>query len=108
LLGLNPPLGHAVQVIEHAPAEKKTTTEGLRDILDNVLGIAFRERQLLDRRELNGDDSAETLTEINELRTARGKPPAGRSMGARRRLFTLALCEGNSPGYLSIRSPSSL
>jgi len=77
LLGLNPPLGHAVQVILHEPVEKKTSTQELRGLLDNILGITFRERQLLDRRELDGDESAEVLTEINELRAKRGKPPMG-------------------------------
>src|SRR5215831_7143738 len=75
LLGLNPPLGHAVQVIQHAPAERKTSTQEIRDLLDDVRGITLRERQLLDRRELDGDESAEVLTEINELRAARGQPP---------------------------------
>jgi hypothetical protein len=36
-----------------------------------------RERELLDRRELDGDGSAEVLAEINELRAQRGKPPMG-------------------------------
>jgi hypothetical protein len=75
LLGLNPPLGHAVQVIQHEPVEKKTSTEELRDVLDNIMRITPRERQLLDRRELDGDGSPEVLAEINELRAARGKPP---------------------------------
>jgi hypothetical protein len=34
LLGLNPPLGHAVQVIQHEPAERKTTLEDARIRLD--------------------------------------------------------------------------
>ena len=87
LLGLNPPLGHAVQVIQHEPAENKTSTEELRDILDNVMAITFRERQLLDRRELDGDESTEVLTEINELRAARRKPPYDPSNPRQRRLF---------------------
>src|SRR6478672_4751379 len=77
LLGLNPPLGHAVQVIQHEPVEKKTSTEELRDVLDNIMRITPRERQLLDRRELDGDGSPEVLAKINELRAARGKPPLG-------------------------------
>ena len=75
MLGLNPPIGHAVQVIQHAPAAKKTNTQEMRDLLDDIMGITLRERQLLDRRELDGDESTEVLTEINELRSARGKPP---------------------------------
>ena len=75
LLGLNPPLGHAVQVIQHEPVEKKTSTEELRDVLDNIMRITPRERRLLDRREIDGDGSPEVLAEINELRAARGKPP---------------------------------
>ena len=74
LLGLNPPIGHAVQVIQHAPAEKKkTSTQEMRDLLDDIMGITLRERQLLDRRELDGDESSEVLVEINELRAARGQ-----------------------------------
>src|SRR5215469_17494125 len=39
LLGLNPPIGHAVQVIQHAPAEKKkTSTQEMRDLLDDIMG----------------------------------------------------------------------
>ena len=36
LLGLNPPLGHAVQVIQHEPAEKKTSTERILAALDRI------------------------------------------------------------------------
>src|SRR5262249_43214376 len=75
LLGMNAPIGHAVQVI-HATAlvGQQTSTEEIRGILDNIMHISVRERELLDRRELDGDDSPEVLAEINELRPARGKP----------------------------------
>jgi hypothetical protein len=36
LLGLNPPLGHAVQVIQHEPHEQKTSTERIHAILDRI------------------------------------------------------------------------
>jgi hypothetical protein len=39
LLGLNPPIGHAVQVIQHPPAEQKTTTQEIRAALDELIGI---------------------------------------------------------------------
>jgi len=77
LLGLNAPIGHAVQVVQHEPKEYKTSTEKLRGMLDNIMHISHRERQLLDRRELEGDSSPEVLDEINQLRAARGKPPLG-------------------------------
>src|SRR5215472_1039120 len=39
LLGLNPPLGHAVHVIQHEPSAKKTTTEEIGDLIDSIRGI---------------------------------------------------------------------
>jgi len=76
LTGMNAPIGHAVQVIHReAPPQPKTSTEKLRSLLDQVMHISMRERELLDRRELDGDTSPEVLTEINELRAARGQPP---------------------------------
>ena len=38
LLGLNPPLGHAVQVIQHEPQNKPTSTERLRAAIDRIRG----------------------------------------------------------------------
>ena len=38
LLGLNPPLGHAVQVIQHEPTQKKTSIEEARARLDALMG----------------------------------------------------------------------
>jgi hypothetical protein len=38
LLGLNPPLGHAVQVIQHEPPNKPTSTEHLRAAIDRIRG----------------------------------------------------------------------
>ena len=77
LLGLNPPLGHAVQVIQHEPVEKKTSTERLRGLLDNILHISARERFLLDKEaEIDGPGiTPEESAEIDELRKARGKGP---------------------------------
>ena len=36
LLGLNPPLGHAVQVVQHEP-NKPTSTERIRAVLDQLI-----------------------------------------------------------------------
>jgi hypothetical protein len=33
LLGLNPPIGHAVAVIQHEPPAKKTTTQEIGDLI---------------------------------------------------------------------------
>jgi hypothetical protein len=33
---LNPPLGHAVQVIQHEPLEKTTSTERIHAALDRI------------------------------------------------------------------------
>jgi hypothetical protein len=38
LLGLNPPLGHAVQVVQHEPVNKPTSTERIRAVLDQLIG----------------------------------------------------------------------
>jgi hypothetical protein len=76
LMGADAPIGHAVQVMHQAAAPvQQTSTQKLRGLLDNILHISARERELLDRRELDGDESPETLVEINQLRAARGEPP---------------------------------
>jgi hypothetical protein len=38
LLGLNPPQGHAVQVVQHEPAKKLTSIEEARARLDEFMG----------------------------------------------------------------------
>jgi hypothetical protein len=38
LLGMNAPLGHAVQVIQHEPADKPTSTERLRAAINRIRG----------------------------------------------------------------------
>ena len=38
LLGLNAPIGHAVQVIQHEPPNKPTSTERLRAAIDRIRG----------------------------------------------------------------------
>ena len=38
LLGLNPPLGHAVQVVQHEAVNKPTSTERIRAVLDQLIG----------------------------------------------------------------------
>ena len=40
LLGLNPPMGHAVQVVQHEPAKKLTSLEEARARLDEFMGQA--------------------------------------------------------------------
>ena len=75
-MGANAPAAASVKLIHEArPEENKTSTDKLRRLLDNIQHISQRERQLLDRRELDGDESQEVLDEINQLRAARGKPP---------------------------------
>ena len=74
MLGLHTPPAMTLQVVE-AQAPKQTSTHKIRGLLDNIIHISPRERELLDRRELDGDDSPEVLAEINELRAVRGKPP---------------------------------
>ena len=38
LLGLNAPIGHAVQVIQHDPPNKPTSTERIRAAIDRIRG----------------------------------------------------------------------
>ena len=38
LLGLNPPIGHAVHVIQHEPPARKTSLEEVRARLDEFMG----------------------------------------------------------------------
>ena len=45
--------------------------------MDSILKIGPRERELLDRLELQGEDTPEIRDEINQLRAERGKPPYG-------------------------------
>jgi len=42
LLGLNPPIGHAVQVIQHESTNRRTSIEQARARLDEFMGIAPR------------------------------------------------------------------
>jgi len=77
LTGMNPVQGHAVQLIHStAPLSRQTSTEQIRDVLDNILRITPRERELTDRLELNGEDTPEIRAEIEQLQAARGKLPA--------------------------------
>ena len=43
LLGLNPPLGHAVQVIQHEPENKPTSTERLRAAIERIRGTTHQD-----------------------------------------------------------------
>jgi hypothetical protein len=38
LLGMNAPLGHAVQVIQHEPPDKPTSTERIAALIDRIRG----------------------------------------------------------------------
>ena len=76
LMGANAPAAATVKLIHDAePKEHKTSIQDARARLDAFMQISPRERALLDRCERDGDQSAETLVEINELRAARGQPP---------------------------------
>ena len=78
LLGLNAPLGHAVQIIHRTePARALTSTQKIRAAMDNVMHVTVRERQLLDKESEPGGFgiTAEEATEIDELRKVRGKGP---------------------------------
>jgi hypothetical protein len=78
LNGANAPQSHSLHLMNQtAPIEHKTSTQQLRSILDNLLHISVRERELLDRLELQGEDTPEIRAEINNLRAERGKPPYG-------------------------------
>jgi hypothetical protein len=74
LLGLNAPIGHAVAVVQPEPPNKPTSTERIRALLDNILHVTPRERELLNREEDEGS-TPEIRAEINRLRAERGKPP---------------------------------
>jgi hypothetical protein len=39
LLGLNPPLGHAVAVIQHEPAVRKSSLQEAEELIDRIRGI---------------------------------------------------------------------
>jgi len=39
LLGLNPPIGHAVAVLQHEPPAKMTTTQEIGALIDEIMGI---------------------------------------------------------------------
>jgi hypothetical protein len=58
-----------------APQVQQTSTQKLRGVLDSILHISPRERELIDRHELDSDNRPEVLAEINQLRAERGKPP---------------------------------
>ena len=69
--------GHAVQLIHStAPLSQQTSTEQIRGVLDNILRITPRERELTDRLELNGEDTPENRAELEQLQAARSNLPA--------------------------------
>ena len=68
----NPPLGHAVQIVQHEPANALTSTDRIRIALDNVMGVTARERELDDKQSYSDEPlTAEEQTELDELRQAR-------------------------------------
>ena len=38
LLGMNAPLGHAVQVIQHEPENKPSSTDRIREVIERIVG----------------------------------------------------------------------
>jgi hypothetical protein len=77
LTGMNAPIGHAVQLIHStAPPTHQTSTQKLTSLLDVILHITPRERELTDRLELQGENTPEIRAEIERLQAARGKLPA--------------------------------
>ena len=56
------------------PVRERTSTEKIRSLLDNVLHITPRERELLNREEDEGS-TPEIRADINRRRAERGKPP---------------------------------
>ena len=77
LSGMNAPSGHIVQLVGAANAPKaQTSTEQISSLLDNILRITLRERELLNQEsDAGGWVSPEVRAEINALRETRGKPP---------------------------------
>jgi hypothetical protein len=74
---MNAPIGHAVQLIHStAPPTHQTSTQKLTSLLDVILHITPRERELTDRLELQGENTPEIRAEIERLQAARGKLPA--------------------------------
>ena len=68
LAGANAPQSHAIHVMNQAPpAHHRTSTERIRDVLDNVMGITPRERKLLDRKDHLTDEPPLTEEEVAEL-----------------------------------------
>jgi hypothetical protein len=76
MTGMNAPQGHVIQLIhQSAPVKQLNSTQEMRTVIDQVCGITPRERELLDRREIDGDKDPAILEEVNLLRIARGKQP---------------------------------
>jgi hypothetical protein len=77
LLGLNAPIGQAVQVIQHEPSTKLTSTQKMRAAIDNVMHITPRERELADKHLYSDDElTAEEQAELDQLRSDREAKPA--------------------------------
>src|SRR5215472_5984681 len=51
LLGLNPPMGHAVQVVQHEPPDKPNSTQRIRAVLNELMDKRTIEPPLQDEPE---------------------------------------------------------
>jgi hypothetical protein len=76
LLGLNAPIGHAVQVVQHVPEHQMTTTDEIEAALDHVMGVTARERELKNRQlysdeKLSVDEQAELDRLVSEREAKR-------------------------------------
>lgn len=59
-------------MVQHAPAEKKTSTQEIQAVLDNIMGVTLRERELEDKQ-LYSDEklTADEQAELDLLRAER-------------------------------------
>ena len=64
LAGANMPQAHVLHVATQ-PVDKRTSTEKLRDVFDNIMHITHRERVLLDKRDIDQETLSDN--EASEL-----------------------------------------
>lgn len=66
------PLGHAVQIVQYEPAHALTSTDRIQAAIDNVTGVAARERELSNKQRYADEPlTVEERDELNQLRQAR-------------------------------------
>jgi hypothetical protein len=75
LTGINAPQSLSVAIHAVPPGKTQTSTDKMRSILDGVLGISYRERQLLDMPERSSDEAAE-LRQLQDAREAHRRESA--------------------------------